>query len=522
MAAAIVIGELRLDSKGALEGLRRALKREDDPVLRGRAAEALGAIGPKSIIKDLRPLLKDESSEVREMAKHVLATSSAITAEDIAQMIQAKDERQRLGAIAVLGARGGAEERKTLLGQLGGGTARLREAIVDALRPMLEPLVDTAAAQAVEDIRGFMTRENLEDAKLTDRIVALLSFISGHESAAALIEVARHAPDLKVKTAAVRMLGKVHGARRPEVSVLRFLMDQLEESPQAKEMIAGAVDALSVFDLPISLEARARGLAESDKTPVRRWALKALGGMDSAPAAKALAKAAEQGDPTDRAIALEAALRTASGLVALAKTLPTVSDVERARGIASGLRGQAEALKPPTLHALEQALPDANPEVAQLVVDLLKQCGRDVTKAQDSLLDKALRLKAKGRWSDAAELFRRICTGQGVSPEARYQLGVCELKMSKRKISRGVSKDACLETFDQLTKARDFPVIARLSDESVLEPEDLYYLGFSLSETKGDAQGLGGDILSALAESEGDGKVAQMAKNKLQRMGWFE
>lgn len=521
-AAAIVLGELAVDDAAALDALRKAVKRSDDVELRLRAAEAIGAIGPKTIVKDLRPLLKDPNAAVTSMAKTVLATSPAITTDDIATMLQAKDDRQRIGAIAVLGARGGPKERSTLLSQLVGASNRIGDAVIEALRPMLSSLTGEEARFAVEDVRKLMTPENLRDAAFADRTVTLLAFLEGDESAAALLDLAAHTPDPEVKARAIEGLRTVLSGRKPEQRVFRFLLEQVEAEGVDPRIVAAAVDTLTVFDTPIALEPRVRALIDAEAANVRRWALRALGGLDTAPAAKALAKAVQEGDATDRTIALESALATHNGRAALAKALPNMTDVERARAAAAGLRTFAAELAPSTLHTLEQAVVDAESEIAQVIIDLLKHCGRSVKDAQDGLLEKAMRLKAKGQWAEAADLFRRICSSKDADPEARYQLGICELKMSKHKITRGSSKDPCVDTFDALTRSHKFPVVDRLSAEKILAPEELYYLGFSLAEGKGGGQDLGGDILTVLAESDEDARLAQMAKNKLQRMGWLE
>jgi HEAT repeat protein len=521
-AAAIVLGELAVDSPEALDALRRAIKRADDAELRLRAAEALGASQTQTIVKDLRPLLKDPDDRVQKMAKHVLATSEAISTEDIATMLDSKDDKQRTGAIAVLGARGGPAERRTLIEQLRGANNRIGEAVVEALEPMLSSLEDHEMHGALEDLRTLISEDELSDAGLAGRVVDLLSCIANAESAVALIDLAGMARDAGVKAKAITALRRVVTGKKPEQRIFRFLIEQVETKDLDPRIMHAAVDTLTVFDVPIALEARVRNLITSEQASVRRWALRALGALDTAPAAKALATAVKEGDATDRTIALEASLLTPNGRAALAKALATMTDPEKARAVASGLKTHSTDLTPSTLHMLEEAIVDADPAVAQVMIELLKHCGRGVDKAQETLLDKALRLKAKGQWADAAELFRRICQSRDADPEARYQLGICELKMSKRKITPGGTHDACVETFDQLTRARDFNVVDRLSGEAILEPEELYYLGFSLAEGKGTGQNLGGDILTILAEQKRDEKLAQMAKNKLQRMGWLE
>jgi HEAT repeat protein len=521
-AAAIVVGEIPVDTPEALEALRKALRRADDGDLRLRATEAIGRIGPKTLVKDLRPLLKDPDPRVQAETKRVLATSPAITTEEIAAMLAAKDDKQRIGAIAVLGARGGDKERRALIEQLDGSGARVVEAVLEALEPMLAPLGEMDGQRAVDDVRTLMTPERLAGEGLPLRVVDVLMLIHGGASAAALLDVAERVRSPAVSTRAIIALRKVLEGKKPEQRIFRFLLDRLEDDRAEPEVVAAAVETLTVFDVPIPLESRVRPLTTSPRANVRRWALLALGSLDTAPAAKALAVAVESGDATDRAVALEAALRTPNGRAAVAKALTTATDPEKARAMATGLKNHALDLTQSSLHGMEEAVGEAHPDVAQILIDLLKHCGRGVTRAQDTLLDKAMKLKAKGQFGDAAELFRRICAGRDADPEARYQLGVCELKLSKHKIGHGGAREPCVETFDLLTRSREFPVVERLRDERILEPDELYFLGFSLAEGKGGGQNLGGDILTVIAESRRDERLAQMAKNKLQRMGWLE
>src|SRR5688572_1595933 len=263
-AAAIILGELAVDSSEALDALRRAIKRTDDAELRMRAAESLGASQTKTIVKDLKPLLKDPEQRVQRMAKHVLATSEAITTEDIATMLDSKDDKQRTGAIAVLGARGGPAERRTLIEQLRGANNRIGEAVVEALVPMLSSLEDHEMHGALEDIRALISEEALADAALGGRVVELLSCIANAESAAALIDVAAMAKDPEVRAKAIIALRRVVTGKKPEQRVFRFLIEQVENKDLDPRIMHAAVDTLTVFDVPIALEARVRGLITSE------------------------------------------------------------------------------------------------------------------------------------------------------------------------------------------------------------------------------------------------------------------
>ena len=521
-AAAVVLAALAPEDPDTLEALRRAV-RADDPELRRRAAEAIGAIAPKSIVNDLRPLLKDPDLVVREAAKAVLASGRGVTAEDVARMLEAKDDRQRVSAIAVLGAMGNPEARRSILTQLSEGNARIYEAVKDALEPILPALEGAQAEAAVEEIAARIDRARIvEDDKLGLTIVALLSAIPHEAAAGPLLDLCRFKGPIPVRSAAMVALRGVVQGRRPGQRVFKELLELVEDPTTPKALLGPATDTLAALDVPLALEPRVRKLLSVDETVVRRWALKGLGRLDSAPAAKALVEAVANGDPTDREIALEAALGAANGKNALARLLGKLTEPDKAQLIARGLRPHLGALPQATLRLLEEAALEATSEVAGVVIGLLKGSGSNTAgKAQEGLFDKALKLKRDGRFQEAADLFRRISSGN-VDAEARFQLGVCELLLSKRKLARGANTDPCLATLSGLSRARDFSLLDRLQKEPGIDEDALYYLGFSLAEGSEGEQGLGGDILMAIADSETNSKLSRMARNKLVTMGWLE
>lgn len=523
LAAAIVMTEVAPSDAASLDALRAAVTHPDDPALREQAAHAIGAIAPKTIVDDLRPLLRDPETHVREAAKTVLASGRGVTAEDVARMLESKDDKQRVSAIAVLGAMGTPEARTAVLGQLEGGSPRILEACREAMVPLLEALQGAEAQAAADEIADLLDPSRVaDDAKLGKALVALLEAVKSEAAAEPLLRIANRAGvDEQVRASACTAMRSAVQGKKPGQRVFGGLLELVSDKQTPKALLGPACDTLATLDVPLALEPKVRSLVVSEESVVRRWALRGLGKLDTAPAAKALAEVAVEGDATDRQVALEAALATETGRTAIARRLGKITDPDRAERLAEGLRPHLKSLSQATLHHLEESALDAPPEVAGVIMRLFAKQNGGGGRAHDGLFDKAMKLKKDGRWQDAAEIFRRMAAGS-VDPEVRFQLGVCELRMSKRKVARGGSKDPCVETIGGLGRVRSFPLVERLQKEPEVTEDDLYYLGFSLAEGSSAEQGVGGDLLLVVAEAEPASKLNRMARNKLATMGWME
>ncbi|MBX2810262.1 MAG: HEAT repeat domain-containing protein [Myxococcales bacterium] len=516
-SAAVVLGALQIGEEDVLSGLRRALG-DSEPSVRSAAAIALGLIAPKTLVRDLRPLLKDGDSLVRDAAKIVLAEGPGVQLEELVQMLEAKDEKQRMGAIAVLGARGGGEARKMLIMQLGSGSAKVQESVLEALAPEVAGLSQDEVPTFLHDVDAFVGE--LEDGGLercASTLVALLAGVDHGAVTGVLSRIVEAPAPADVRISAVEVLWRAsRGHRGAQEHVFKTLVNVLEMPGTPPALLSVASDTLAGMDLPIALEPRVRALTKAEQTPVRRWAIRALGALDAAPAARALALVVLAGDSSDRMIAVEAASSTLHGRRALAKTLVGITDGEQARAIASALEAHTDDLTKSILDALEDAVVEAPPEVAEHVMRILRGRG-----GSGNLVERGEELKAAGQWSEAADLFRRIASDG--HPEAMFLLGVCELKLSKKTLGRGASHDPAVSHFRRLLKHPKFPTVERLAAELDLEPTDLYYLGFSLAEDKSDAvRGLGGDVLMGLAERFEGKPLGKKAHQKLRTMGWVD
>ncbi len=520
-AAAVVFRELAESSTKVVAGLRKATQRSDDPVLRRLAVEALGEIAPPTLVRDVQGCLRDEDEDVEQAARRVLSSGKGVTAEDVAKMLASDDAELRISAIAVLGAMGTKDARKEILGALVDNRAAVRQAVQDALTPLYKRLSDKEVVGELERVADAADAAGyLEDSAVGALVAKVVAALERDGAVDLLIELAERHADKAVKQHAVEGMRRCIKEKKTAARAFRTLLRLVEEGET--QLAAAAATTLDPLDVPIEHEARVRELVSSDEAAVRRWAIGALGRLDSTPAARALAEVVHVGGAANRDQALEAALANECGRTELARLLGRLEDAERARLVARGLRERKEQLSPPTLKAIEEAAIDTDSEVGEIVLQLLRHLGIQLKSgASDELLDQALELKDAQRFREAADLFSRMLRGNS-DPETRYQLGVCQLKMSKRKVARGPSKDPCLKTFRSLQSNRDFPLVQRLHQESTVQADELYYLGFTFAEGQEVDQGLGGDILLLLTENGAPEKLERMAKNKLVTMGWLE
>ncbi|MGF1509094.1 MAG: HEAT repeat domain-containing protein [Myxococcota bacterium] len=521
IASAVVIGEADFYSKEVVEGLRRQLK-DGISSVRRHAAEALGRLAPDSLAHDLQPLIVDVDPEVREQVRQILATAKNIGPSDLQAMLDAKDDKERLGAVAVLCSRADQDSLELIGRHLPHASIKVLDALHATLPEALRRTTSEAREAFLESVRHHVEPTRLDERPaLAEALSDILAGVD-HDIVVRLLMswcVKCKQPD--ARAAAAAGLRRLTSVRKLTSRQYEGLLE-IVESPETPESVVGPVaEALVQADLPMAFESRVRKLTTAQARPIRSFAIGALGVLDSAPAARALATVVAEGEPSDRKQALQAAVQTPNGRTALARLLGSLQDEELVEAIAHALRTTDEPLVPATIQQLEQAALEASAGVSRIILSLLKQVGGESAgRVQGSLEERAKKLKNRGEYAEATKLYERVVAGTD-DPGARFELGVCQLAMSKKVLSRGAKQDPAVLTFAQLARRRDFPTLDRLVAEPDLSPEALFFLGFSLAEGQGDAQNLGGDILSHLAESD-QGPMGRRAKNKLVTMGWLE
>src|SRR5262249_57054573 len=90
------------------------------------------------------------------------------------------------------------------------------------------------------------------------------------------------------------------------------------------------------------------------------------------------------------------------------------------------------------------------------------------------------------RLGESARWLRLLRATPAWDDQARYAFALTTLKSHRHSLPATVRRnDAAVETFRGLG-ASPFPLADRLRRERVLEPEELYYVAFTLAEERGE------------------------------------
>jgi HEAT repeat protein len=293
LKAAVLLG--RLGDARAVRPLRSAL-RDDNYVVRGAAARALGNLGLPAAVHAVEPLfglLGDEEPFVRKEAERALEQlAGQETLDHYIAALSSSDQRERLAAVAVLAQLDLPAARSALVMALGDRDEEVREKAILALRgypdeqrtallrqalarrdryraqataarlvgemratALIEPLADLLVAPDVVpevkkeaatalrelkkqfDVAALIEQLESEDKRLRSRAIQLLGLHGGRAAVDALMDLLRHA-DPFVRRRAVFALGDAGDPRA--IPALEYLL-KAESDPRFVESIERAL-----------------------------------------------------------------------------------------------------------------------------------------------------------------------------------------------------------------------------------------------------------------------------------------
>jgi hypothetical protein len=511
IAAAIVLGELRVKKPEAVEGFVSLLD-SGVPVLQRHALEALTQLGStKKIVTKAMDLLGSNVEDVRRAA----ATAIRSVGDDVVPLIrsrlEASEGQERRLLDSILADVGGRDAFSTLLSGLA-TSAKEGEAAKAAALAVRQHIKDTNARER----RGYLSEtekylKNNKDGQ-PGAICAAIKILGYLEDEAAIPTLLAYATG-KSHPAAVRQeafiaLRFALPSQKSNAKVMSALIEAAESSDRA--LAHTALHTLGTLTVPPAAIPRFEKLLAHEDLERVRFAAGYLGNQPKA--TKALVKALLH------------------------------QDRRRAEIVAEALAGRAEA-SPPIARALAESKdPDRALLLGKVLVPVAKSIPASVRKELLALAEKKLQSGGKG-WEAPLEVVQ-AADGEAVSkslralgerlarkdedraimvlhlllrtPSAtdadRFTLASLELRKSAldtRPQSR--SADGALSRLRYLA-TRGFDVGGALRRDRALDLNHLFYVGFHFSE---EGHTLGDDLLEHVVKKGGKSKVAKAAKNKL-------
>jgi hypothetical protein len=519
-SAARVLGALRPPDPEAAEALGAALS-SDDRSLRALSLEALGAIGAGHAFAEVAALLADEG----DLGRRAVEVLTAI-GPDVLPLLRRRfgnanaTERRRILAVAVqLGGAGGID---LLLRALEAGhAAEVLE--LGVRRPAaLASVGPKDRATLVRRVDALLAANGLA-AEAAGAAVDLVARVLGREAAGRLIAWARPPRPPSVRRRALEALARTAGedglAADEATALLGFLRDR-----DYGNVVAPAMKVLETTRLSAAHAGPLLGFLSGDDPALRRFAVAALGQVDSTKSASALLAVLGGDNPDLQDRAAESLKRQTAAVPLAADALAEAADAQTAWALARILQPHDHRLKPDAVKRILQAAVrwlEAGDPRGEAAVTVLRD--RHLDALAEAGLQRARRLKRERRAAEVLNLLRPLQRdGRELPVEIRYEVAIAELVRGRKDVVREARlENAGLQALEPLVHDDGFPLLARLKREkSVLTPEEYYLVGSHFAERPFADRTLGGEILRWLVRTFPEDSSALAASNKLLMEGF--
>jgi hypothetical protein len=294
------------------------------------------------------------------------------------------------------------------------------------------------------------------------------------------------------------------------------LLPILEEAEFSDSMRL-TLDLLETHVLPKEYQLLLARLVDSPHVSVQKFALRKMGEFDSPAVVRALVQQLGDLDAARRDAAARSLQKVTSARALLTKEFLVCDDARKAWAIAEILPLYEGKWRHDTLDALWTRLRTAvadDDRIQGAYLYFLKSVDIEYVYAQ--LATHGAQLLQKKNYREAAKFLSRLKEFPTFQAEDKYRLALALLKLHPHAVeSLARRHEPVLDLFTDLYRSSAFPLLETLKKEKMLEPEDLFYLGFHFVEGGADERDLGKDLLAFLTSRYPRTTVGKSARNKL-------
>jgi HEAT repeat protein len=517
-ASLLVLGALKLESPGIIKTVGAALE-SPNPVIRDYALRYLEEAQPKAGVPVLLRFLDDPDKEIEQRAVRLLGRCGQAAVDAVLKHVPSASRSWQLNAARVLCAARGKTAWKGLLRMLVSGGDEFNKTVCDLMTPAMREL------------------DPKDQPMLYDEIESLAKTLDVREQRPAVVSAARLFGQLG-RPQARRWLFRFVGPEHPAilrshalVALLRCLRDEdikkdeyaklfpLLEEAEFSEVARLALEILDQHPLPEDCRPVLSRLLGSPHGSVQKFALRKMGDFGSPATVRMLVQQLGDPDYRRRDIAAHSLHKIPEARAALIKELVACDNPSKAWTIAELLPSYEGKWRQDTLETLWkrlQAAIAAQDRIQNSFIHVLKSAGADYTYEQ--LATHAARLIKAKKYKEAVGFLAPLKEFSEFKAEDKFRLALAQLKLHPPTVGDR-RQDSALDLLCEIYRGSAYPVLEALRKEKSLTADDLFYLGFRLTERAGEERALGKGLLEHLAARLPRNKVGKNAKNKLKLIG---
>ena len=521
-AAARVLEALKPAAPEVVEALGRALGREERQ-FRSRALEALGAISGPGIVPHLLPLL-DEEGELGRRAAELLADADPKVMAAVKKRFGAAGPTARRRMLAIAVYVGGADGMSLIIKALERGHTHEVLQIGERLAQQMEAATSRERNTLFRRIDAFLASAAAgKDPDASGAAVDMLARILGPQAAPRLLNYASPSNPPFVRRRALEALARVAPQATFEESELSTILGYLGELDYSN-VVAPSMAVLERAKLSPSHAAPILKCLRGHDPALRRFAVSALGQVDTPKSAAALLDVLQGGNPDLKKRAAISLAKQHTATAQLAAALVQASDSQTAWILARILHPNAAKLKPEPVGAIAKAaaawLEPGDPRAEALVSVL---ADRHLAQLADQALKRVKRAKRDRDAGAVVNLLRPLMGDRFVaSPDMRYEIALAELVRGKKDVVREMRlQNVGLQALERLAHEAEFDLQARLRREKgYLSTEEYFLIGCHFAERPFQDREFGGELLRWIAKTFPGDTFSQAAASKLTMEGF--
>ena len=517
-AALLVLGALNLKNAAAAKSAAAALDHAN-PLVRDFAFRYFEQTEPRDSVSRFLKFLDDGDKEIQERAVRLLTKAGVAATQPLIKGASAASRVWQLNAARVLSSVRNKAALKGLLQMLGGGNDDFNKVLCDLLTPALREMDAREQEQFYGEVEAFAARLDVKQQR------------------PAVVSATRLLGQLG-RPEARRWLFKFLGPEHPPilrshalVALLRCLRDQeirkdeyarlfpLLEEGEFSEVTRLALELLDFHQLPDDARALLSKLMQSPHAEVQKFALRRMGEVGTPATVRTLVEQLGDADYRRRDAAASSLRKIPEARTALIKELVACDNASKAWSIVELLPAFEGKWRQDTIDALWKRLEKsvgAEERIQTAFLQALKNA--DEEDLYQRLAQQAARFVKAKKYKEAIGFLAPLKEFAAFKPEQKFQLALAQLKLHAHTLATNRHHPA-VEMFSELYRNSAYPLVEALKKEKRLAPEELFALGFGLTERTGEERDLGRDLLEFIAAKFPRNKTGKSAKNKLKLLG---